>query len=786
MKNAWKIPSVFSKGAGTAARWCWPICTALLLACATTVLAQKPAAPAKPKDLKKSGDLYFKQREYHEAVPFYLKYQLAEPQDFGVKYHIGQSYYHLDSLDRALAYFRYVLQDEGTPDEVYRYLAKCYAAKDNYETAARYLKLYLGTLDPRSPERARTKTQILQYIHALQVRARPTADVVQNLGPKINTRYDEWMPVFHPTEPNALYFTSRRAANYGPVKCPDRAGPIGECYPSDVYRAQLERGTWDMPGAAIFGLNSVEEEVLFGFGGKKGGTAWFYRGRDLVKGNWFAPEIAERKMPDSFSVAPLPFNALGVFEGNLAAFGESLVLFASERPGGYGGKDLWFSRRYPDGSWLEPQNLGPEVNTPDNEDCPYLAPDGRTLYFSSDRAESMGGYDIFCSEFIDATGLFQAVENLGYPINSPADDRDFRLGPQASSGYFASDRTGGMGGSDLYEIYFRPVRPAQQVPRVPATFVDVLLPMPPSMAEEPVAPQPAPKPNAPKPPPTPAPQPPVQQAPAVPPGKAPLPEALPADVAITKHAPIYFDKKTSHINPASYAQIELVAQFAKRHPYAQLLVVAHSDSTADPLNRELYLCLKQAELVAQKLVEAGVDKKQLVLTGVGPYYPFTRYAAADGQRNIMAGMMNSRVEIWCRSAAALAAKNVLACEYPAIVPPLYDPRGAQFSEQSAGLLFRIQVGSAVGEFKDPVLGRYPGPFAEAPFGSSAIQYGTGLFYRFAEARAAMDKWRNEGFNEAVVVAYYRHQRLTREQAEGLQAKFPELAGYVALKKALGE
>ncbi len=742
----------------------------LLLVCLPTVgRGQKPAPDPKPKDLKKSGDFYFRQREYQQAVPYYLKYQLAEPEDFGAKYNIGISYFYMDSIDRALAYLRYVLQDEDTPDEVYLYLAKCYASKDSYETAARYVKLYLAALDPKSPERPAIKARILQYINARDLRVSPSTDLVQNLGPRINTRYDEWMPVFHLAEPNALYFTSRRAGNYGPVQCPERPGHIGGCYTADVFRTQLERGVWEPPAAGIFGLNSVEEDVLFGFGGKKGSTAWFFRGKNPVQGDWFAPEVPDRKMPDSIAVAPLPFNALGVFEGNLALFGERTVLFSSERPGGYGGRDLWFSRRYPDGTWLDPQNLGPEVNTPANEDCPFLCPDGRTLYFSSDRPESVGGYDIFRAVFSDAKGIFQSAENLGFPINSPADDRDFRLFPQASTAYFSSDRTGGYGGFDLYEIYFRPLRPAQQALSDPPSFADVLLPIPPDPQETPVAPRPAPPPV-----PTPAPQPPAK-----------TPEKPAATVA-TKYAPIYFDKKTSNINPASNAAIAQVAQWAKQHPAAQLVVVAHSDSTADPLNREIYLCFKQAELVAQKLVDAGVEKKRLVLNGVGPFYPFSRYAAADGQRNAMAGMMNSRVEIWCRGPEPTGDGHVLECQYPEIVPQLTDPRGRQFTENTARLHYRVQLGNVAGEYKDPALGRFPGAFAEAEFGAATVQYCTGLFFQFGQAKAVMDRLRNEGYGEAVVVAYLRNQRLSRVQADELVKQFPELAAYVAIKKQLGE
>lgn len=765
----------------------------LLLVLALSLAAQKPAPP-KPKDLKKSGDQYFQQREYLEAVPYYLKYQLAEPQDFMLKYNIGVSYFYLDSIDRAMAYFRYVLQKEDTPNEVYRYLARCQVNKGQYENAAKYLKLYLSTLDERSSERSAVKTNILQYLNAQYARAQPTSNLVENLGGIINTRYDEFLPLFHPEEPNAVYFASRRQGNFGEPKCPNGPGPIGDCYRADVFRAELVRGQWSTPNAAIFGLNSPAEELLFGFGGKKHTTAYFFRGKDFVKGDWYAAEIFDRRMPDTLSPMLPPFNALGVFEGSVAPSGSNIIVFASERPGGYGGRDLWFSRRYPDGSWLDPQNLGPVVNSPFNEDCPFLSPDGRTLYFSSDNAESHGGYDIYRAVFSDSLGDFFPPENLGYPINSPADDRDFHLGTQAATGFFASNRTGGHGGFDLYEAYFRPVRPGQEKPLDPPTFVDVLLPPLPPMPEP--APEPAPKPVPPpvvikpgdprvKPlPPNPTPPPVVPVTLPDPP--VPTPDPLPADAVVTDYSPIYYDKKTAIINPASFQTIEQISRFAEQYPNAQLVVVAHTDSSTEALGRDVFLAFKQAELVARKLVELGVNKNNILLQGVGPFYPLSRYQAPDGQRNMMAGLMNCRVEVWCRNAGPGSEKVVLACRHPEIVAQFRDTRANTYSGLTAGLHYRIQLGAISGEYKDAALTRYPSAFAESAYGAANIRYCTGLFFRFADAKTQVDRLRLEGYKDAFVVAYHKDIRLTKPQVEALLPRFPDLAAYALYKKELGE
>jgi hypothetical protein len=130
-----------------------------------------------------------------------------------------------------------------------------------------------------------------------------------------------------------------------------------------------------------------------------------------------------------------------------------IVFFSSNRLGGYGGKDLYYVKKLPDGNWGIPRNLGAEVNTEYNEDAPFVDALGNTLYFSSEGHTNMGGYDIFKAHF-DEKGYFDAPLNLGSPINTVNDDVFFVLNPDSSVGYMSSERHGGYGGQDIYRIYF--------------------------------------------------------------------------------------------------------------------------------------------------------------------------------------------------------------------------------------------------------------------------------------------------------------------------------------------
>lgn len=125
-----------------------------------------------------------------------------------------------------------------------------------------------------------------------------------------------------------------------------------------------------------------------------------------------------------------------------------VLYFASDMPGGYGGSDIYFSV-FNNGFWSEPFNLGPKVNTQGNEFFPFISNDG-VLYFSSNGHGGLGGLDVYFS--VPEGGVFNTVENMGYPLNSPKDDFSFVLDETGTQGYFSSNRNGGRGNDDIYFV----------------------------------------------------------------------------------------------------------------------------------------------------------------------------------------------------------------------------------------------------------------------------------------------------------------------------------------------
>ncbi|MGB1217821.1 MAG: OmpA family protein, partial [Saprospiraceae bacterium] len=151
-------------------------------------------------------------------------------------------------------------------------------------------------------------------------------------------------------------------------------------------------------------------------------------------------------------------------------FNDSILIFAANKPEGFGGLDLYVTMRIQKNYWTRPENLGPQVNSAYDEQYPFLCMDGRTLYFSSNGKKSMGGFDIFKATFNNRVRAWTEAKNVGLPFNSPADDISFRMSSDGLKSYFSSNRLGAVGGFDIFTGYFKTVQENQIKPSKPVAF----------------------------------------------------------------------------------------------------------------------------------------------------------------------------------------------------------------------------------------------------------------------------------------------------------------------------
>lgn len=330
--------------------------------------------------------------------------------------------------------------------------------QDKFDEAEVHLKRYLD-LEPsneRDIDLARTYLKRCEFSAAAM--RNPVPFEPRKLGPGVNTDMDEYLPSFT-ADGSTLIFTR----------------VLGRQEDFFLSR-QAADGTWE-EARPIDRINTPENE---------GAQTVSADGRLLIftacnrrdaigRCDLYFTEYKGGKWSDVRNLGE-PVNS-GAWESqpSLSSDGKALY-FASDRRGGRGEKDLWVSYRQPDGSWGLPQNLGDSLNTPGDEQGPFIHPDGQTLYFMSDGHPGMGGADIFYSRR-GPDGEWLAPVNLGYPINSKSDEGLLVVSLDGQTAYFASNRKdldpAPSGGRTTYDIYafdlYEAARPA------PVTYVKAMV-----------------------------------------------------------------------------------------------------------------------------------------------------------------------------------------------------------------------------------------------------------------------------------------------------------------------
>jgi len=316
-----------------------------------------------------------------------------------------------------------------------------------YAVALQHLQKYLTfpTITPKDKARAEKLIKDCQFsINALN---HPVAFNPTNVGPTINTTADEYSPVITADE-KTIIFTRQISGN------------------EDFYYSNKADSAWQKASYLSAQINTPN----FNEGSQAispDGKYLFFTGCNRPDGIGRCDIYVVQKRGDSwdkpFNLGS-PLNTAGwESQPSISSDGRTLY-FVSNRPGGYGGYDIWKSTLGAKG-WGTPENLGPTVNTPYNEQSPFIHPDDSTLYFCSDGWPGLGGQDLFVTR-LNSDGKWQEPENLGYPINSHGNETGLSLTTNGDYAFFSSNKLEGLGGFDIYTFKM----PAKIRPK-PVTYV---------------------------------------------------------------------------------------------------------------------------------------------------------------------------------------------------------------------------------------------------------------------------------------------------------------------------
>lgn len=400
------------------------------------------------KKLESEASAYYTQNLYEKAKKIYFRLDSLSPNNPLYNFQIGMCLYNSVYINKSLQYFQKAKDLKYPSHFIDFYLARASHINHRFDDAIEYYnKCQASTEFTKEKQAIFTSEELANYIKQCNTGKKLVKDsikvVVSNLGSKINSKYSDNSPVLSADE-TELIFTSRRQGSTGRLL--DRE----EKFYEDIYyssrKSKLDE--WSEPLKMENGINTNYHDASIGLS-PDGQELYIYRDGEghngdilvsYLKGNtWTTPVMLNSNI-----------NSTSWESSACVSPDKKTLYFSSDRPGGMGGSDIYMAERDDQNNWIKVKNLGPNVNTPNDEDAPYIHPDGRTLFFSSKGHENMGGYDIFMSTFDRATNSFNKTENIGYPISTADDDIFFNCSTDGKTGYFSSFRNDSYGDKDIY------------------------------------------------------------------------------------------------------------------------------------------------------------------------------------------------------------------------------------------------------------------------------------------------------------------------------------------------
>ncbi|KJD34254.1 flagellar motor protein MotB [Tamlana nanhaiensis] len=397
----------------------------------------------------KRADNLFNKFSYAKAAEVYHSLIDTKKDTVYAALQLANSYTNLRNPDSAAVFYKKALnQVDVLPDYYYKY-AQALRGNENYDEARIWLKKYVEAGGNLNNESLLNDSEFLSTIN--EAKPEYFLDSV-----KLNTKYSD----FGAYEYNGnIYFASSR--NEG-VLTKKKYGWNNEPF-LDIYVAQsITDSTVNHKNKLKGKVNSVFHDgpITITNDGK---TMYFSR-NDFIKNQRGKDQIGSTNLKiykatliDNkwTNIEELPFNSSNFSNGHPALNADNTKLyFTSDRPGGYGGSDIYYVNLSENGTISEPENLGNIVNTSKNESFPFLNANN-DFFFSSDGHLGLGLLDIFKTAK-DTNNTIISVINLGIPVNSSKDDFSFFMNNDGLTGYFASNRDGGAGGDDIYAYHKLP------------------------------------------------------------------------------------------------------------------------------------------------------------------------------------------------------------------------------------------------------------------------------------------------------------------------------------------
>lgn len=399
--------------------------------------------------LKKSYDLaevLFQKNDFNSCLPVFLQLDKLIPNNSNIQYHIGVCYVNIKGeKNKAIPYLEKAVNDVSlsykssykeitSPIKTIYFLAHAYHLNLKLEEAIKYFGIYKSFLTKRDALMViDVERQIEMCKNAQQLIKNPILLKSENAFKESSGVKPDYL----------LYVSSDNASIIYSVKNKSNTGNKEEYFLSKFFKDSKQ---WDKPVKLEMNANPAIIPENINNGKKKIFISKNVAGDDNIYGS----TLLNGKWSDFIKLNPM-INSNASETHACASYDGNILYFTSNREGGFGGYDIYKCEKLSSGDWSKPQNLGPKINTPYDEESPYILSDGVTLYFSSKGHNSMGGFDIFTSTVSDE-GLWSESENLGYPVNTTDDDIYYFMSKDEKNAFYTTTTNSGDGKPIVYKI----------------------------------------------------------------------------------------------------------------------------------------------------------------------------------------------------------------------------------------------------------------------------------------------------------------------------------------------
>ncbi len=384
------------------------------------------------------------QNNVRGALTEYRKVLDVDSTNFTALYATADCYYRLKKYKVALDYLnKAVATKSEVPEDAYLFYGKCYHRLAELDKAIAFYEKYLPVVKSDNQEFDETRRYINECKFAKIMMKSSVPVVISNMGKEVNSRYEEYSPSIT-ADGQLLYFTSRRNNTTG-----EKIDEKGDYkFYEDIYFCKSENGVWS-EAEKVEGMVNTEthDGILSVF--PDGSGMYVYKNDGKNAGDiWVSLREANGAFANATSLN-YPINTESFESSTSITEDGKFIYFVSERAKGYGRGDIYFSENN-NGVWSTPKNLGDIINTEGDEKFVFIHPSGKSLYFASNGHLSLGGYDIFKSEWVD--GMWTPPINLGYPINTVNEESTLSITRDNKWMYMAAEFENSLGERDLYKI----------------------------------------------------------------------------------------------------------------------------------------------------------------------------------------------------------------------------------------------------------------------------------------------------------------------------------------------